>query len=48
MDYTIAEATVNDVPAIVDVTMQSFEDAFQNHFIILAKMQYTEMDCIYA
>ena len=32
MVYTIVEATLNDVPAIVEVTMQSFEDAFNKPF----------------
>ena len=32
MDYTIAEASVDDVEAIVDVTLQSFEDAFNKPF----------------
>lgn len=34
MDYTIAEATLNDVPAIVDVTLQSFQDAFSKPFYL--------------
>ena len=34
MDYTIAEATLNDVPTIVEVTMQSFQDAFQKPFYL--------------
>ena len=32
MDYTIAEADIDDVPAIVDITMRSFEDAFNKPF----------------
>lgn len=32
MDYTIAEAGVDAVEAIVDVTFQSFEDAFSKPF----------------
>lgn len=34
MDYTIAEASVDDVPAIVDVTNRSFEDAFNKPFYL--------------
>lgn len=32
MDYTIVEADIKDVAAIVDVTFQSFEDAFSKPF----------------
>ena len=32
MDYTIAEASIDDVETIVDVTLQSFEDAFNKPF----------------
>ena len=32
MDYTIVEAGIDDVDAIVDVTLQSFEDAFGKSF----------------
>ena len=32
MDYTIAEAGIDAVEAIVDVTFQSFEDAFNKPF----------------
>ena len=32
MGYIIAEATLDDVEAIVDVTFQSFEDAFNKPF----------------
>lgn len=32
MDYTITEAGIDDVDAIVDVTFQSFEDAFKKPF----------------
>ena len=32
MDYTIVEADIDDVESIVDVTFQSFEDAFNKPF----------------
>ena len=34
MDYTITEATVNNVQTIVNVTFQSFEDAFNKSFYL--------------
>lgn len=34
MDYTIAEATLNDVSTIVEVTRQSFADAFKKPFYL--------------
>ena len=34
MDYTITEATISDVPDIVDVTLLSFEDAFKKPFYL--------------
>ena len=32
MDYTIVEAGIGDVQAIVNVTIRSFEDAFNKPF----------------
>ena len=32
MDYTIVEVGIDDVEAIVDVTLQSFADAFNKPF----------------
>ena len=32
IDYTIVEVTLDDIEAIVDVTFQSFEDAFNKPF----------------
>ena len=32
MDYTIAEASIDDVETIVDITFRSFEDAFNKPF----------------
>ena len=32
MDYTVVEASIDDVETIVDVTLQSFEDAFNKPF----------------
>lgn len=34
MDYAITEATLNDVSAIVEVTLQSFQDAFNKPFYL--------------
>ena len=43
MDYTIAEASISDVEAIVDVTFQSFEDAFNKPFYFLDVLAFEKV-----
>ena len=38
MDYTIAESGIADVEAIMDVTIQSFEDAFNKPFYMKSEV----------